>query len=74
MFYPLSSFIALRYIKSGTKGFISFISMISMLGMALGVLALITVMAVMSGFQKSAADRILGLEPHIVVTNEIGKI
>jgi len=72
MFYPLVSFIGLRYIKSGRRGYISFISLVSMLGMALGVLALIVVLSVMNGFQKTAAMRILGVVPHLIITNENG--
>jgi len=72
MFYPLPSFIALRYIRAARKGFVSFISLVSMLGMALGVLALITVLAIMNGFQKSAAKRILGLEAHLTISHKNG--
>jgi len=72
MFYPLVSFIALRYIKSGRRGYVSFISLISMLGMALGVMALIVVLAVMNGFKQSATTRILGVVPHLIISNKNG--
>lgn len=38
------------------------------MGVAVGVSALLIVVSVMSGFHKVIRDRLLGLEPHIVVT------
>jgi len=69
MFYPLVNFIGLRYVFAGKRGFVSFISLISLIGMTLGVMALIVVMAVMNGMQKSAAERILGAVPHLVISS-----
>ncbi len=61
-------FIALRYLKAKRKQtFISIITFISIAGVTLGVLALIIVLAVMSGFEKTLKEKILGTQPHIVL-------
>jgi len=68
-------FIALRYLKAKRKQtFISIITFISIAGVTLGVLALIIVLAVMSGFEKTLKEKILGTQPHIVLlkTNHEG--
>ncbi len=61
-------FIGLRYLKAKRKQtFISIITVISILGVALGVMTLIVVLSVMSGFEKTLKDRILGTYAHLVV-------
>jgi len=61
-------FIGLRYLKAKRKQtFISIITIISILGFALGVFALIVVLAVMSGFEKTLRQKILGTQAHLVV-------
>jgi lipoprotein-releasing system permease protein len=61
-------FIGLRYLKAKRKQtFISIITFISIAGVTLGVLALIIVLAVMSGFEKTLKEKILGTQPHLVV-------
>ena len=58
--------IGLRYLKSQRrKTFISLISLISVGGVAVGVMVLIVVLAVMSGFETSLKDKILGINSHI---------
>ncbi|MCX5806961.1 MAG: lipoprotein-releasing ABC transporter permease subunit [Proteobacteria bacterium] len=60
--------IGLRYLRSKRKeAFISLTTWISVVGIAIGVLALILVIAVMTGFQNEIRERILGINPHILV-------
>ena len=68
-------FIGLRYLKAKRKQtFVSIITLISIVGFALGVWALIVVLAVMSGFEKTLKEKILGTQAHLVVlkTNQEG--
>jgi lipoprotein-releasing system permease protein len=60
--------IGLRYLRSKRKdAFISITTWISVVGIAIGVLALIIVIAVMTGFQTEIRERILGINPHILI-------
>lgn len=71
MFHPVSFFIGLRYSRSRNRsGFVSFITFFSIIGILLGVTALITVVSVMNGFEGDLKKRILGIVPHIVVSNQ----
>ena len=61
-------FIGLRYLKAKRKQtFISIITVISIAGVAVGVMALIVVLAVMSGFEKTLKEKILGTQAHLVL-------
>ena len=61
-------FIGLRYLKAKRKQtFISIITIISIVGVWLGVWAMITVLSVMSGFEKTLKEKILGTQAHLVV-------
>jgi lipoprotein-releasing system permease protein len=61
-------FIGLRYLKAKRKQtFISIITFISIAGVTVGVMALIVVLAVMSGFEKTLKEKILGTQAHLVV-------
>ena len=61
-------FIGLRYLKAKRKQtFISIITVISIVGVALGVCALIVVLSVMSGFEKTLKDKIVGSQPQIIL-------
>jgi lipoprotein-releasing system permease protein len=61
-------FIGLRYLKAKRKQtFISIITAISIAGVMVGVMALIIVLAVMSGFEKTLKEKILGTYAHIVL-------
>jgi lipoprotein-releasing system permease protein len=61
-------FIGLRYLKAKRKQtFISIITIISIVGVMVGVMALIVVLAVMSGFEKTLTEKILGTQAHLVV-------
>jgi len=71
MFYPLSAFIAYRYAKSNKQSqtsFVSFINRFSVAGIALGLMALIIVVSVMNGLEGQLKQRILGIVPHIEIT------
>jgi lipoprotein-releasing system permease protein len=68
-------FIGLRYLKAKRKQtFISLITVISIAGVMVGVMALIVVLAVMSGFEKTLKEKILGTQAHLVLlkTNQGG--
>jgi lipoprotein-releasing system permease protein len=67
--------IGFRYLRSKRKErFISFTTWISVVGIAIGVMALIVVIAVMTGFQDEIRERILGINPHVLVLNLQGDI
>ena len=66
-------FVASRYLRAKRKQtFISVISLLSIAGVALGVAALIIVLGVMTGFGENLRDKILGMNPHIVVNDAHG--
>src|ERR1043166_7388817 len=59
-------FIGLRYLKARRQEtFISLITVISILGVMIGVMTLNVVMAVMTGFEETLRDRLLGINAHI---------
>ena len=66
-------FVSLKYLAAKRKEkFISIISLISILGIALGVGVLIIVISVMSGFDESLQEKIIGTYAHIEVTSDYG--
>lgn len=68
-------FIGLRYLRPKRReGFISLITMFSTVGVLLGVMTLNIVMAVMTGFEEDLRDRILGFNPHIILSSLSGGI
>ncbi|MCD6129457.1 MAG: ABC transporter permease [Deltaproteobacteria bacterium] len=62
----VEKFIALRYL-GGKKSFISLTSFFSVLGITVGVAALIVVLSVMNGFNSTLTEKILGVNPHVIV-------
>ena len=62
--------IGLRY-AGAKKGnhFISLISFASMAGIAIGVIVLINVLSVINGFEFEVRERILGMVPHVVISD-----
>jgi len=75
LFTKLDKLIALRNLRPKRKeGFLKVISVFSFLGIMLGVAVLIIVMSVMNGFRTDLTNKILGLNPHIVVEATNGKI
>ena len=72
MFQPVSLFIGLRYSRSKNRtGFISFITFFSTVGILLGVASLIAVVSVMNGFEGELKKRILGIVPHVIISQEL---
>jgi len=61
-------FIGLRYLRARRQEtFISLITVISVLGVMIGVMTLNVVMAVMTGFEETLRDRLLGINAHIAL-------
>jgi lipoprotein-releasing system permease protein len=61
-------FIGLRYLKAKRKQtFISIITIISIAGVMVGVMALIVVLSVMSGFEKTLKEKIVGTQAHLIL-------
>ena len=68
MFTKAERLISLRNLRPKKKeGFLKVISIFSFLGIMLGVAILIIVMSVMNGFKTDLTNKILGLNPHIVI-------
>ena len=65
MGFPLD--LALRYMSSKKRAFISVGTMFATLGVALGVGALATVMSVTGGFRAQFRDKVLGVNAHVLV-------
>ena len=67
-FSRLEILIAWRYLRAKRReGGVSTIAWYSFLGVMLGVATLIVVQAVMVGFKEEFTDRIVGVNPHIIV-------
>jgi len=68
LFTKVERLISSRNLKPKKKeGFLKIISIFSFLGIMLGVAILIIVMSVMNGFKTDLTNKILGLNPHIVI-------
>jgi lipoprotein-releasing system permease protein len=68
-------FISLRYLRAKRReAFISLITVIATVGVMIGVMTLNIVLAVITGFEEDLRDRILGFNPHIVLTSSAGAI
>ncbi|WP_438018585.1 ABC transporter permease [Sorangium sp. So ce315] len=65
MSYPIE--VALRYLGSKKRAFISVGTTFAILGVALGVAALATVMSVTGGFQAEFREKVLGVNAHVLV-------
>ncbi|MDR3195293.1 MAG: ABC transporter permease [Endomicrobium sp.] len=67
-------FIAVRYLMARRKAFFSLLTTLIVVGgTTLGVAALVITLAVMSGFQSDIRNKILGIQPHILVTRADGE-
>jgi lipoprotein-releasing system permease protein len=68
-------FISLRYLRAKRReAFISLITAISTIGVMIGVMTLNIVLSVMTGFEEDLRDRILGFNPHIVLSSLNGAV
>ena len=68
MFTRAERLISYRNLKPKKRdGFLKVISLFSFLGITLGVAILIIVMSVMNGFRTDLTNKILGLNPHVVI-------
>ncbi len=68
MFTKVERLISSRNLRPKKKeGFLKIISVFSFLGIMIGVAILIIVMSVMNGFKTELTNKILGLNPHIVI-------
>src|SRR3954466_8039457 len=65
MGFPIE--VALRYMGSKKRAFISVGTAFAVLGVTLGVAALATVMSVTGGFQAEFRDKVLGVNAHVLV-------
>jgi lipoprotein-releasing system permease protein len=67
----LEFFIAWRYLKARRRGVFTLLtSLIGVGGITLGVASLIITLGVMSGFHKDIREKILALQPHLVILKE----
>jgi lipoprotein-releasing system permease protein len=66
---PFGIFLALRYLQP-KRTFVSIITLVSVLGVTLGITVLILVISVMTGFDQELRRKVLGFEPHVVVSND----
>ncbi len=68
MFTKAERLISIRNLRPKKKeGFLKIISAFSFFGIMLGVAILIIVMSVMNGFKTDLTQKILGLNPHVVI-------
>ena len=68
MFTKAERLISIRNLKPKKReSFLKIISIFSFLGIMIGVAILIIVMSVMNGFKTDLTNKILGLNPHIVI-------
>lgn len=73
MHYEL--FISLRYLRAKRREiFISLITTISTLGVLIGVMVLNVTLAIMTGFEEDLRSRILGFNPHILLSSLNGPL
>jgi lipoprotein-releasing system permease protein len=67
-------FVGFRYLRSRRReNFVSVITVISTLSVLLGVMVLTIVLSVMTGFEEDLRSRILGLHPHLSLTDRLGR-
>src|SRR4051812_46052117 len=59
--------LAVRYLRSRKRGFISLSTVFAILGVALGSAALVAVMSVTGGFRAEFQKKVLGANGHVMV-------
>ena len=68
-FGPFERMLAFRYIRAKREhGGLALISIVSVIGVTLAVFALISIMSIMNGFRLELLSKIVGFEPHIIVS------
>jgi lipoprotein-releasing system permease protein len=68
-------FVGIRYLRAKRReAFVSLITVISILGVTISVMTLDVALAVTTGFENDLRDRILGFNPHVIVTSYAGPI
>jgi lipoprotein-releasing system permease protein len=66
----VETYLSLKYLFSKRKEkFISLIAFLSIGGVAVSVMSLIVVIAVMTGFGESLKEKIIGMNPHLIVSS-----
>jgi lipoprotein-releasing system permease protein len=65
MGFPLD--LALRYLRSKKRAFVSVGTLFATMGVALGVAALVTVVSVTGGFREQFRDKVLGVNAHVLI-------
>jgi lipoprotein-releasing system permease protein len=75
MFSPFERAVASRYLRA-RKGerFVSVTALFSLIGITLGVATLIIVTSVMNGFRQELMGRIIGLNGHLTIQPERGRV
>jgi lipoprotein-releasing system permease protein len=61
------TFIGVRHLRSTRGTFLSTLTLLAILGVAVGVTALTAVVSVTGGFVESFRERVLGVNPHILI-------
>lgn len=59
--------LAIRYLRSRRRGFISVSTLFAVIGVALGTAALVAVMSVTGGFRAQFQKKVLGVNGHVIV-------
>jgi lipoprotein-releasing system permease protein len=71
MGFPLE--LALRYLRSRRRAFISVSTVFAILGVALGTAALVAVMSVTGGFRAEFREKVVGVNAHVLVLKYAGE-
>jgi lipoprotein-releasing system permease protein len=59
--------LAIRYMRSRRRGFVSLSTVFAVVGVALGTAALVAVMSVTGGFRAQFQKKVLGVNGHVIV-------
>ncbi|MEW6534019.1 MAG: lipoprotein-releasing ABC transporter permease subunit [Candidatus Auribacterota bacterium] len=75
MLYPsYELLITLRYLNSKRREkFVPFITMCSLIGIAISVMTLIVVIGVMAGFERDLKSKMISMNAHITIENQVGQ-
>jgi len=65
--FDLEWFIGFRHLTREGRGIVSLTALVAVIGIALGVGALVAVTAVMSGYQEDVQEKLLTVNPHLVL-------